>query len=157
LKSGREPDLTEPLGVTTEINLHVPALLPERYCNDVHERLVLYKRLASVESIDELDTIQEELVDRFGPSPDQAQALLASHRLRLLAKPLGVRKVDAGPERTTIQFVKHPPFDAGALILMVQKDGRIRFAGPDRVRIERAAPTLSERIALVRDFLAKLR
>ena len=62
------------------------------------------------------------------------------------------RKVDAGPERTTIQFVKHPPFDAGALILLVQKDGRIRFAGPDRIRIERAAPTLSERVALVRDF-----
>ena len=139
LKSGREPDLTEPLGVTTEINLHVPALLPERYCSDVHERLVLYKRLASVESTEELDAIQEELVDRFGPTPEQAQALLASHRLRLLAKPLGVRKVDAGPERTTIQFVKHPPFDAGALILLVQKDGRIRFAGPDRVRIERAA------------------
>jgi transcription-repair coupling factor (superfamily II helicase) len=157
LKSGREPDLTEPLGVTTEINLHVPALLPERYCNDVHERLVLYKRLASVESIEELDAIQEELVDRFGPTPEQAQALLASHRLRLLAIPLGVRKVDAGPERTTIQFVKHPPFDAGALILLVQKDGRIRFAGPDRIRIERAAPALTERIALVRDFLARLR
>jgi transcription-repair coupling factor (superfamily II helicase) len=157
LKSGREPDLTEPLGVTTEISLHVPALLPERYCNDVHERLVLYKRLASVESVEELDAIQEELVDRFGPTPDQAQALLASHRLRLLAKPLGVRKVDAGPERTTIQFVKRPPFDAGALILLVQKDGRIRFAGPDRIRIERAAPALTERIALVRDFLAKLR
>jgi len=134
----------------------VPALLPERYCNDVHERLVLYKRLASVESVDELDTIQEELVDRFGPTPDQAQALLASHRLRLIARPLGVRKVDAGPERTTIQFVKHPTFDAGALILLVQKDGRIRFGGPDRVRIERAAPTLAERIALVRDFLARL-
>jgi transcription-repair coupling factor (superfamily II helicase) len=157
LRSGREPDLTEPLGITTEINLHVPALLPERYCSDVHERLVLYKRLASVESIEELDAIQEELVDRFGPTPEQAQALLASHRLRLLAKPLGVRKVDAGPERATIQFVKHPPFDAGSLILLVQKDGRIRFAGPDRIRIERAAPALSERITLVRDFLAKLR
>ncbi len=156
LKSGREPDLTEPLGVTTEINLHVPALLPERYCNDVHERLVLYKRLASVESTDELDAIQEELVDRFGPTPEQAQALLASHRLRLAAKPLGVRKVDAGPERTTIQFVKHPPFDAGALILLVQKDGRIRFGGPDRIRIERAAPALADRIALVKDFLARL-
>ena len=156
LKAGREPDLTEPLGVTTEINLHVPALLPERYCNDVHERLVLYKRLASAESVDELDGIQEELVDRFGPTPEQAQALLACHRLRLTAKPLGVTKVDAGPERTTIQFVHQPPFDAGALILLVQKDGRIRFAGPDRVRIERAAPKLPERIALVRDFLGRL-
>ena len=156
LKAGREPDLTEPLGVTSEINLHVPALLPERYCNDVHERLVLYKRLASAESVDELDGIQEELVDRFGPTPEQAQALLACHRLRLAARPLGVTKVDAGPERTTIQFVRQPPFDAGALILLVQKDGRIRFAGPDRVRIERAAPKLPERIALVRDFLGRL-
>jgi len=156
LKAGREPDLTEPLGITTEINLHTPALLPERYCADVHERLVLYKRLASAEAIDEIGAIQEELVDRFGPTPDQAQALLASHRLRLLAKPLGVRKVDAGPDRATIQFVRQPPFDAGTLIRLVQKDGRIRFAGPDRIRIDRAAPGLVERIALVRDFLGKL-
>jgi transcription-repair coupling factor (superfamily II helicase) len=156
LKSGREPDLTEPLLVTTEINLHVPALLPERYCADVHERLVLYKRLASVETMAELEGIQEELVDRFGATPEPAQALLACHRLRLLAKPLGVRKIDAAPARTTIQFVKRPPFDPGALILLVQRDGRIRFAGPDRVRIERAAPTLPERIALVKEFLGKL-
>ncbi|MGE5668462.1 MAG: hypothetical protein ACM338_09745, partial [Betaproteobacteria bacterium] len=82
--------------------------------------------------------------------------LVASHRLRLAARPLGVVKVDAGPERTTLQFVKDPPFDTGRLILLVQKDGRIRFAGPDRIRIEQAAPTLSDRIALVRDFLARL-
>ena len=122
----------------------------------MHVRLILYKRLASVETVEELDAIQEELVDRFGPTPEQAQSLLASHRLRLLAKPLGVRKVDAGPERTTIQFVKHPPFDAGKLILLVQKDGRIRFAGQERIRLERAAPGLGDRIALVRDFLARL-
>jgi transcription-repair coupling factor (superfamily II helicase) len=156
LKSGREPDLGEPLGVTTEINLHVPALLPEKYCVDIHERLVLYKRLASAETIAEMEGIQEELVDRFGPTPDQGLALLACHRLRLLAKPLGVRKIDAGPERTMIQFVKHPPFDPGKLILLVQRDGRIRFAGPDRLRIDRAAPTLTDRIALVRDFLGRL-
>jgi len=156
LKAGREPNLAEPLGVTTEINLHVPALLPEPYCNDVHERLVLYKRLASVESNEELDALQEELVDRFGATPEPAQALLACHRLRLYAKPLGVTRLDAGPERTTIQFVKVPPFDTGKLIQLVQRDGRVRFAGPDRVRIERGAPTLVERVTLVRDFLASL-
>ncbi len=157
LKAGREPDLSAPLGVTTEINLHVPALLPEIYCNDVHERLVLYKRLANCDSAEELEAMQEELVDRFGRPPEPAQALLACHRLRLVAKPLGVAKIDAGPERSTLQFVKHPPFDAGALILLVQRDGRIRFAGPDRVRIERAAPTLADRVALVREFLGRLR
>jgi transcription-repair coupling factor (superfamily II helicase) len=156
LKAGRVPDLSAPLGVATEINLHVPALLPETYCSDVHERLVLYKRLANCDTFDELDRMQEELVDRFGPLPEHAQALVACHRLRLVGKPLGVVKIDAGPERTTLQFAKHPPFDAGKLILLVQRDGHIRFAGPDRVRIDRAAPQLADRVALVRDFLGKL-
>jgi transcription-repair coupling factor (superfamily II helicase) len=156
LKAGREPNLNEPLGVTTEINLHVPALLPESYCSDVHERLVIYKRLASAESSEELDAIAEELVDRFGKLPEPAQALIASHRLRLAAHPLGVTKVDAGPERSTLQFAKDPGFDPGKLILLVQRDGRVRFAGPHRVRIERAAPALPDRVALVKDFLARV-
>jgi transcription-repair coupling factor (superfamily II helicase) len=156
LKAGREPDLSQPLGVTTEINLHVPARLPQEYCNDIHERLVLYKRLASSESIDVRELVGEELVDRFGPTPEPAQALIACHRLRLIARPLGVTKIDAGAERTTLQFVKEPPFDAGKLIRLVQKDGRIRFAGQERLRIERAAPALAERVALVREFLGKL-
>jgi transcription-repair coupling factor (superfamily II helicase) len=156
LKAGREPDLSQPLGVTTEINLHAPARLPEIYCSDIHERLVLYKRFASCETQEELELLREELVDRFGPAPGPAQALIACHRLRLVAKPLGVTKIDAGPERTTLTFVERPPFDAGKLILLVQKDGRVRFAGPGRIRIERAAPALAERVTLVRDFLAKL-
>jgi transcription-repair coupling factor (superfamily II helicase) len=130
--------------------------LPETYCGDVHERLVLYKRLANCAADEELERLTEELVDRFGPAPEPVQALLACHRLRLVARPLGVTKVDAGPERSTLQFVKHPPFDADKLIRLVQKDGRIRFAGPDRIRIESAAPTLAERAVLVRDFLGKL-
>jgi transcription-repair coupling factor (superfamily II helicase) len=156
LKSGREPDLAAPLGVATEINLHVPSLLPATYCSDVHERLVLYKRLANCDSADELEAMNEELVDRFGRPPEPAQALIACHRLRLLAKPLGIVKIDSGPERTTLQFAPKPPFDPGKLILLVQRDGRIRFAGPDRIRIERAAPGLAERSTMLRDFLGRL-
>ena len=156
LKAGREPDLSAPLGVATEINLHVPALLPSTYCSDVHERLVLYKRLANCETAEDLELMQEELVDRFGRPPEPAQALLACHRLRLAAKPRGIVKVDAGPERSTLHFVKSPPFDPANLIALVQKDGRIRFAGPDRIRIERAAPTLADRVALLRDFIGRL-
>ena len=92
LKAGREPDLSAPLGVATEINLHVPSLLPERYCSDVHERLVLYKRLANCETAEEIDLMQEELVDRFGTPPEPAQALIACHRLRLVAKAEGHRQ-----------------------------------------------------------------
>jgi transcription-repair coupling factor (superfamily II helicase) len=156
LKSGREPNLAEPLGVTTEINLHVPALLPATYCSDVHERLVLYKRLANAERSDDIDALQEELVDRFGGLPESARALIASHRLRLAARKLGVTKVDAGPERTTVQFGKDPAFDPGKLILLVQRDGRFRFAGPDRIRIDKAAPALAERVEQVRDFFARI-
>ena len=156
LKAGREPDLAEPLGVTTEINLHVPALLPERYCNDVHERLVLYKRLASAETLDELDThpgrAGRPLRSHARPGAGAARQPSAAPCSR--SRSACARSTPA-PSARPIQFVKHPPFDAGALILLVQKDGRIRFAGPDRVRIERAAPTLSERIALVRDFLSQ--
>ena len=156
LKAGREPDLSEPLGVTTEINLHTPALLPETYCSDVHERLVLYKRLANCENEADLVTMQEELIDRFGLPPEQTQALIASHRLRLAAKPLGVVKIDAGPERTQIQFAPKPPFDTAKLIALIQRDGTHRLAGPNRVRIERAAPSLNERAVLVREFLSQL-
>ncbi|HTS22754.1 MAG TPA: transcription-repair coupling factor [Casimicrobiaceae bacterium] len=157
LKAGREPDLTEPLGVTTEIGLHVPALLPETYCSDVHERLVLYKRLANCETEAELTAMQEELIDRFGLPPEPTQALLACHRLRIAARALGVTKIDAGPERSQLQFAPGPPFDPGKLIALVRKDRRYRFAGPDKVRIEREASTLEERVAIVREFLATLR
>ena len=76
--------------------------------------------------------------------------------LAVIGRPLGVTKIDAGPERSTVQFVTQPPFDAGKLIALVQRDGRVRFAGPDRVRIERGAPLLHERVAMVREFLGKL-
>jgi transcription-repair coupling factor (superfamily II helicase) len=157
LKAGREPDLAQPLGVTTEINLHLPALLPANYCSDVHERLVLYKRLANSESIERLDAMHEELVDRFGTPPEPTRALLACHRLRLRGRPLGVVKVDAGPERTLIHFVDAPPFDPFKLISLVQKDSRFRFAGPDRVRVDQAAPTLEDRVKAVEDLFARLK
>jgi len=134
----------------------VPALLPESYCNDVHERLVLYKRLANCATDDELTSMHEELIDRFGLPPEPTQALLACHKLRLIAKPLGVTKIDSGPERTQLHFGRHPPFDPAKLITLIQRDGRYRFAGQDRVRIERAAPTIDDRLALVKEFLGKL-
>src|SRR5258705_13541928 len=96
LKAGREPDLSAPLGVATEINLHVPSLLPERYCSDVHERLGLYKRLAHCETAAGLELIQEGLVDRLGTPPQPPPALIACHRPRLPGEPDGVRQRGPG-------------------------------------------------------------
>src|SRR5262249_28329645 len=93
LKAGREPDLSQPFEVTTEVNLHFPALLPAPYCADVHERLVLYKRFANCDTAERLEAMQEELVDRFGERPGAARALIASHRLRRFGRPPGVARV----------------------------------------------------------------
>ena len=156
LKAGREPDMVAPLGVTTEINLHTPALLPEAYLGDVHERLVLYKRLANCTTSADLDAMQEELIDRFGLPPPPASVLLESHRLRILSKPLGVTKIDAAAERIIVSFVDKPPFEPIKLIQMIQKDGRYRLAGPTRIRIEWPTKTLEDRLKLIKDFLKRL-
>ena len=156
LKSGREPDLAEPFDVTTDIKLHLPALLPTAYCEDVHERLVIYKRLAHCDTLERIEAIQEELVDRFGDSPPQVRTLLESHRLRVLARPLGVLKLDVGPQALQVQFVARPPLDPAALLKLVQKRRGWRLAGPDRLRIERATSTLEERVSAAREVLKAL-
>ncbi len=111
LKAGKAADVDDGVDISTEVNLHVPALLPETYCSDVHERLSLYKRLADAETREELEAMQEELVDRFGLLPDPARALIQCHEVRLAARPLGVTRVDATHEAVQLQFVKNPPVD----------------------------------------------
>jgi transcription-repair coupling factor (superfamily II helicase) len=157
LKAGREPDLSQPFGVATEINLHLPALLPAAYCADVHERLVIYKRLANCETLDELEAMQEELVDRFGNIPPEARALIESHRLRAIGRPLGVARLDATSETIQLQFVSDPPLDAGKVIHVVQANRGWRLSGPNKLRIERVTADLAERVRTVRQVLDTLR
>ncbi len=156
MKAGKEPDLAAPLPSTTDINLHVPALLPNDYCGDVNERLSLYKRLANAESLDALEGLQEELVDRFGKLPDQARALLESHRLRILGKPLGIAKIDANEESALIQFVPNPPIDPARIIKFIQSRKDARLAGPDKLRLSMPVSDLAQRVTRVREVLKAL-
>jgi transcription-repair coupling factor (superfamily II helicase) len=156
LKAGREPDLLSPLSATTEINLHAPALLPTDYCGDVHTRLSLYKRLASADKAEQVDAMLEEITDRFGKLPPQGQTLFDVHRLRVLAKPYGVTKIDAAPNLMVISFRANPPVDALRIIELVQKNRHIKLAGNDKLRIERATPEARDRAQLVRDVLRSL-
>ncbi|WBY01808.1 transcription-repair coupling factor [Ramlibacter tataouinensis] len=156
LKAGKEPDLLAPLSVTTEINLHAPALLPDDYCGDVHLRLSFYKKLATAKTGDQIDTLMEELVDRFGKLPPQAQTLVDVHRLRVLARPYGVAKVDAAPGVTNITFRANPPVDAMRIIELVQKNRHIKLAGNDKLRIERELKEPKDRALMVRDVLRAL-
>ncbi len=157
LKDGKAiPDLTQPLSVTSEINLHVPALLPDDYCPDVHERLTLYKRFANCDDEDELRTMQEELIDRFGELPTQALALLETHRLRLLSRPLGITKLDAGDKSIQLQFVPDPPIDPIRIIKLIQSDRSFKLAGQDKLSWAKPSNGLKERIGAVKELFKRL-
>ncbi len=156
LKAGREPDLLAPLNVSTEINLHAPALLPSDYCGDVHLRLSFYKKLATAKTTDQIDALLEEIVDRFGKLPAQAQTLIDVHRLRVIAKPYGVVKVDAAPTLINITFKKDPPIDSMAIMHLIQKNKHIKLAGNDKLRIERELKEPKDRAQMVRDVLKSL-
>ena len=157
LKQGQTPDLAQPLGIATEINLHVPALLPDAYCPDVHERLTLYKRLANCEQEEDITALQEELIDRFGDLPPQGASLIASHHLRLLAKPLGVQKLDATSDQIVLQFVPNPPIEPVRIINLIQKNRSYRLAGQDRLALVRHSPTLGDKVAHIREMFRALK
>ncbi len=156
LKAGREPDLLSPLSATTEINLHAPALLPDAYCGDVHVRLSLYKRLATAEKSEQIDAMLEEITDRFGKLPAQGQTLFDTHRLRVLAKPYGVLKIDAAPTVMNINFRPNPPIDAMRVIELVQKNRNIKLVGNDKLRIDKALSDPKDRAQAIREVLRLL-
>jgi transcription-repair coupling factor (superfamily II helicase) len=156
LKAGIEPDLLSPLNATTEINLHAPALLPDDYCGDVHLRLSFYKKLATAHNADQIDALLEEIVDRFGKLPAQGQTLIDVHRLRVLAKPYGVAKVDAAPGVITISFKKDAPIEPMKIIALIQKNKHIKLVGNEKLRIERELPEPKARAQMVRDLLRSL-
>ncbi|AMP04691.1 transcription-repair coupling factor [Collimonas pratensis] len=156
LKNGQEPDLAAPLSTTTEINLHVPALLPNDYCGDVHERLSIYKRLANCNAQDKIDDLQEELIDRFGKLPDPAKALIETHRLRISAKSIGIVKIDAHTDSALLQFLPNPPIDAMRIIELIQKNRHIKLNGQDKLRITVNMPDLAARLTQVKATIKAL-
>ena len=157
LKKGRQPDLDAPLGITTEIKLHNPALLPESYCPDIHERLVLYKRLAVCETVQQINAIHEELVDRFGLPEQPVKTLIESHHLRLAAKELGIDAIDATSEAVTITFGKHHQIDPTEIILLIQTDKKYRLAGADKLRFTAEMENIEVRINTVKNVLKTLK
>jgi transcription-repair coupling factor (superfamily II helicase) len=156
LKAGKEPDLSRPLSVATEINLHAPALLPEAFCGDVHERLVLYKRLANCDTEAALESMQEELIDRFGLLPEPAQTLIDCHHLRILGRPLDLTKIDASSAAIVVQFGPDTPIAAQRVVQLVQQKKHYKLAGQDKLRIEKSPAHLKDRVIEIRNILKEL-
>jgi transcription-repair coupling factor (superfamily II helicase) len=142
MKSGKQPDLDRPLDAGPEVELHLPVLIPSDYVPDVHLRLVLYKRIASTPSREELDELKAEMIDRFGPMPEFAQSLFRATRLKLRAAELGIRKIDGGASSGYFIFEETNKIDAKRVLKLIQgKPKEYRLDGPLKLRFTHDART----------------
>jgi transcription-repair coupling factor (superfamily II helicase) len=156
MRAGRAPALDRPLAAVSEVELHVPALLPEDYVSDVSLRLALYQRIAAADSA-VLDDMTAELVDRFGELPPPTHNLLQLARLRLHARRLGVRRLELGPAGGSIQFEEQNRIDATRVIALIQRQAQeYRLEGPLRLRITRALPRAEDRFVRAEALLSHL-
>ena len=157
LKSGRQPELERPLSQGTEIVLGAAALLPDDYVPDVHARLILYKRIATARDRDELLSLREEVIDRFGTLPDPARHLFEVTGLKLDAEPLGIRKIDLGEKGGRLQFNPQPAIDPMVVIRLVQRRPQTyRLDGADKLRIIKELPDAQARVAELQGLLQVL-
>ncbi|MCC5880199.1 MAG: transcription-repair coupling factor [Idiomarina sp.] len=157
LKEGKEPSIDLLLRQQTEIELRIPALLPSDYIADVNTRLSLYKRIAGARSDADLEDLQIEMIDRFGLLPEAAKHLIRISELRLLAEPIGVRKIEVGPQGGHIEFSQDTKVDPGRIISMLQREPDI-FAldGPTRLKVKSGVEDTQSRIKLLQSILHEL-
>ena len=157
LKSGKNIDLDTPLHHGTEIDLGIPALLPDDYVFDVHERLILYKRISAAKDMGELKELRVELIDRFGLLPDAAKNLFAVTELKLSTQSIGVKKIDATENSARIIFEEQAKIDPTQLILMIQNQSSLyKFNGKDTLYIMKETDSAEDRIAIVQATLSQL-
>jgi transcription-repair coupling factor (superfamily II helicase) len=155
LKDGREPALDKPLAAATEVELHVPAFLPDDYVADVHVRLGLYKRIAAADPA-ALEELTAELVDRFGELPAAAGNLLSVARLKLRARELGVRRLDLGTGGGYVLFEEKNALDPAVIIRLIQKSPReLRLEGSLKIRVSSQLAAVERRFDYARDLLQR--
>lgn len=157
IQSGEQPELLQPLKATTEIDLHLSALLPNDYLPDVHSRLVFYKRIANAATLNELRELQVELIDRFGLLPPQAKNLFAIAELKLDSVALGIRKIEAGPNGGRIVFDSTTKIDPTRIIQLMQRQPKdFRFVGGDTLRFNRFWTVPEVRLEGIKAILQEL-
>lgn len=155
LKDGREPSLDDALSGHTEVELRIPALLPEDYIADVNTRLSLYKRLASCMTQDDIDEFQVECIDRFGLLPEPAKNLVDVAEIKIRAAAIGILKVDLSATGGTMEFKETTKVNPAYIIKQVQtKPNTFKFEGSQKLRLVKKTETAKERIAFISDIIA---
>ncbi|VDY33736.1 Transcription-repair-coupling factor [Morganella morganii] len=154
LKSGKEPSLEDLTQSQTEVELRMPALLPEDYLPDVNMRLSFYKRIASARSDTELTELKIELIDRFGLLPDAGRHLLAAAGLRLQAQDLGIRRIEAQEKGGFVEFSEKNHVDPAYLIGLLQNNPKqYRLDGPSKLKFICDLTDRTKRIEFIADLL----
>lgn len=157
IQQGKTPNFDAPLALTAEINLHMPALIPDEYLGDVHQRLLFYKRISNTDHQDKLDHIRIELIDRFGSLPQPVKQLFSVHQIRILAEQLGIVKIDLGANGGVIEFSPDTPVQAISIIQLMQRHPtHYRMDGGQRLKVMRMLEEYDKRIQFVRDLLDQL-
>ncbi len=157
INKGEVPDLDKPLQLGTDVNLRLPALLPEDYIHDVHTRLVLYKRIAAARNNDGLKSLQVELIDRFGLLPEQAKNLFRQTRLRLKAEKMGIIKIDAGAGSAKLEFNSQPDINPVAIIKLIQSEPMsYRLEGSSILKYSGSMDKAEQRFQLLEGLLDRL-
>jgi len=157
IKQGKLPDVDGDDRHGADVDLHVPALIPNDYLPDPHARLTLYKRISAARDADALRELQVEMIDRFGLLPDATKHLFATAELKLDATRLGIRKLDLGGSGGRMQFVEKPAVDPMAVIRLIQGQPKhYRMDGPDKLRITLELPDAATRFSAARGLLTAL-
>lgn len=157
IQQGKTPNFDAPLSLTAEINLHIPALIPDDYLGDVHQRLLFYKRISNTDTQEKLDNIRMELIDRFGVPPQSVKHLFSVHQIRLKAEQLGITKVDINTQGGNIEFSPDTPVQAISIIQLMQKNPTYyRMEGGQRLKVMVQLEDYEKRIQFINDLLQKL-
>ena len=157
IQKGKTPNFDAPLSLTAEINLHMPALIPDDYLGDVHQRLLFYKRISNTDTQEKLDNIRMELIDRFGIPPQSVKQLFSVHQIRLRAEQLGITKVDINSNGGYIEFSPDTPVQAISIIQLMQKNPTYyRMEGGQRLKVMVQLAEYDKRIQFIVELLNKL-
>jgi transcription-repair coupling factor (superfamily II helicase) len=157
LKSGKVPELEAPIDNGPEVDLQAATLIPEDYLPDIHARLVLYKRIASAETPDDLRELQVEMIDRFGLLPEQTKTLFSITELKQIAAKTGVKKIDANDQGGRIVFNPNPTINTEILIRLIQNEAKVyKFDGADKLRFFQIFSNVNEKLEFISGLLRKL-
>lgn len=157
IKEGKEPDLDKPLQQATEINVKAPALIPNEYLPDVHERLIIYKRISNAKDKESLHNLKVELIDRFGLLPEATKNLFKVTELRIKAEKLGITKIEAGQQSGKISFASDTKVDTFTIVKMVQSQPqKYKLQGANNLQFSVDMNKLERRFQIIDSLIAEL-